>query len=256
MKQTFALLICLPLAAAAAPIFPNSVASNDIDFITADDPSVLNCIQFIGKSRQEMPSKLRDGLFMEGVFVVEARYNDGTSVPLWLDPNIGDADTLLLYAEQVGHRIGQLPTLMRAPLRHIVINAGDAAASEEKDGGFFILYTDNIDTRLANHDLSETIFHEAAHVSLQDDWIITNDWDDAVNADSGFITDYAASDPGEDFAESALFAYTYLRHPERLPPAVKAAVENTILNRVNLFDNIIIQWAPHTDPVGPVQDCT
>jgi len=256
MKQIFALFICLPLTATAAPIFPNSVVSSDIDFITPDDPSVFACLQFIERSRQEMPSKLRNDLFMDDVFVFEARYRDGTIVPLWLDPTIGDLATLTTYAETVGHRIGQLPTLMRAPLRHIVINAGDAAASAENDGGFFMLYAGNIDTRLTNHDLSETIFHEAAHVSLQNDWIITNDWQDAIAADPGFITDYATTNPGEDFAESALFAYTYLRHPERFPPAVKTAVETTIPNRVNVFDNIIIQWAPHTDPIGPAQDCT
>jgi len=255
MQKRLSLLVLLPTAVFADPIFPNSVVSNDIDFIQPSDPTVFQCAEFANRSRQEMPSTLRSGLFMDDVYVFDTQYSDGTSVPIWVDPQIGDRATAENYVTTVAQRVGQLPTLMRAPLGHIVINAGDAAATAEEDGGFFILYADNIDTRVSNHDLSETVFHEAAHVSLQNEWLATNDWQDAVKADAGFITDYAATRPAEDFAESALFAYTYLKNPDRLPADVLTAIEETIPNRVNVFDNIIVQWAPHTYSVGPAKSC-
>lgn len=257
MKHIITAALCLlPIVSNAEPIFPSSVTSNDIDFITPDDPSTFHCLAFQNQSRQEMPSKLRDGLFLDNVFVFTAQFSDGTTVPLWIDPNIGNQATVTRYAELAGHRIGQLPTLMRDALTHVTINAGDATAHAEEQGHFFALYADNMDKRISTHDLSETIFHEATHAALQANWIDTNDWQDAIAADTGFITDYAASDPGEDFAESALFAYTYLRNPERLPANVRQAVIDTIPNRVNVFDNIIIQWAPHSYRVNPTQDCT
>lgn len=256
MQKLLSLLALLPTTLFADPVFPNSVVSNDIDFIQPSDPSVFQCLAFTGQSRQEMPSKLRDGLFLDDVYVFATQYSDGTSVPIWVDPQIGDQASAENYAKTVAQRVGQLPTLMRAPLDHIVINAGDAAATAEEDGGFFILYADNIDTRVSNHDLSETVFHEATHVSLQNEWLATNDWQNAVKADAGFITDYAATRPGEDFAESALFAYTYLKTPDRLPADVRTAIAETIPNRVNVFDNIIVQWAPHTYSVGPIASCS
>jgi len=234
------------------PIFRNSVESNSIDFIKQSDPSTFDCLAFEGQSRQEMPSKLRNGLFLDDVYVYRANFTDGTNVPLWLDPGITNVESL---ARDVAFRVGQLPTLLRQPLDHVVINTGDAAASEEADGGFFMLYEDNIRFRMKNHDLSETVFHESVHVSLQSDWLGSKAWRDAVAADPGFITDYATTDDAEDFAESALFAYAYLKHPERLPATVISAIEETIPNRVNVFQNIIVDWAPHVYQVGERRTC-
>ncbi|MEL6571791.1 MAG: hypothetical protein AAFQ64_09045 [Pseudomonadota bacterium] len=237
------LTIWLTIVATAArtdPVFPNSVASNDIDFIKPDDPSTFLSLSFEGQSRQEMPSKLRSGLFLDNTFVFLANFRDGTTVPIWVDPAIGDRSKVTQIAETIAVRVGQLPRNMRAPLDHVVVNAGDHAAQEEADGGFFMLYADNVATRLANHDLSETVFHEAAHVSLQNNWLRTAEWQAAVAADPGVITDYARTNAAEDFAESALFAYTYNRYPERLPAAVRTAVETSIPNRTALFQKIIV----------------
>lgn len=222
------------------PIFENSVASNDVDFITRDDPTTLEGVAFAGQSRQEMPSVFREELFLDDTYVFNASFDDGVEVPIWVDPGIGDQDTAGELAETIATRIGQLPSNMRAGLGHVVVNTGDAAAAEEAGGGFFILYEDNVATRLSNNDLSETVFHESAHVSLQADWLNTPAWRDAVAADAGFITAYAATDPAEDFAESALFAYTYNTNPDRLPDDVRTAVETTIPNRTALFETIIV----------------
>ncbi|MEL6641674.1 MAG: hypothetical protein AAFP98_10240 [Pseudomonadota bacterium] len=228
------------VAQGPGPIFPNSVVSNDIDFITPNDPSAFQNLQFQGQSRQEMPSNLRSGLFLDNTYVFSAQFSDETTVPIWVDPSIGEEAVVADLAKKIAIRIGQLPRNMRAPLDHVVVNAGDHAAQEEADGGFFMLYADNVATRLANHDLSETVFHEAAHVSLQNNWLRTAEWQAAVAADAGVITDYARTNAAEDFAESALFAYTYNRYPERLPTEVRAAVETTIPNRTALFQKIIV----------------
>jgi len=249
-------LLVACMSASASPIFPNSVASNDIDFVKPNDPSVFTCLAFEGTDRMEMPSKLRGGLFLDNTHIFRANFSDGTSVPIWVDPAVGDLTEMEALAKDIALRVGQLPTLMRDPLDHIVLNAGDHSAQEEADGGFFMLYEDNIRFRMQNHDLSETIFHESAHVSLQNEWLPTNDWAAAKASDNGFITQYAKTDDAEDFAESALFAYTYIKYPDRLPNNVRVAIETTILNRVEFFRNIIVDWAPHVYQVGAEQSCS
>ena len=222
-----------------APIFENSVASNDVDFITVNDPSVFEAITFDGQSTQEMPSDLREGLFLDDTFIFNASFADGTTVPIWLDPSIGDQTVVEDLATTIATRVGQLPENMRAPLGHIVVNAGDSAAAEEAAGGFFILYADNVQTRLENNDLSETIFHESAHVSLQGAILTSPEWLEAVAADPGLITNYAGTNAGEDFAETALFAYAYLNFPDRLPPEVIEAIETNIPNRVEALETVL-----------------
>lgn len=223
-----------------APIFENSVASNDIDFITRDDLTTYQSLAFDGQSRQEMPSVFRDDLFLDETFVFTASFSDGETLPIWVDPGVGDQDTANGLAETVALRVGQLPDTMRTGLGHIVLNTGDSAATEESAGGFFILYEDNIATRLSDNDLSETVFHESAHVSLQPIWLDSPEWQAAVAADPGFITNYAMTDPAEDFAESALFAYTYATNPERLPDNVRLAVEVLMPNRAAFFEMVIV----------------
>lgn len=61
MHRSTSLLFAAMLGPASAdPIFPNSVVSNDIDFIREDDPEAGFCLNFVGTSRAEMPDKRTD----------------------------------------------------------------------------------------------------------------------------------------------------------------------------------------------------
>ena len=55
---------------------------------------------------------------------------------------------------------------MRRMLDHVVIHRGNATAFAEYLGHFFVLYSANIKVRIRNHDLEETVFHEAVHATL------------------------------------------------------------------------------------------
>jgi len=51
--------------------------------------------------------------------------------------------------------------------------------------------------------------------------------------DGNYITDYAMNNPNiEDLAETSLFVYTYLKHPERLPEYVSDWMMAKIPNRI------------------------
>ena len=56
-----------------------------------------------------------------------------------------------------------------------MLHKGDGTNSSEDEGGFIILYSDKIDTRVINNDLEETVFHEAAHVTFDIQYVKTSD---------------------------------------------------------------------------------
>jgi len=244
-----------PLAANADPIFPNSVVSNDLEFIRTDDQSVFSCVAFQGTERAEMPDKRNDALFDRGTFIFQANYQDGTSVGLWAHPDFGSQSMALRSVEPVAQAIGKLPTIMRSKLDHVVIHKGDEVAFGEADGHFFVLYSDNIRTRIRNHDLEETVFHESVHATLDAKYLRNRVWRNAQKADDAFITEYAARLPEkEDLAESALFAWTMLVHPRRLPQRVEAQVRKIMPNRLAFFEDLFLK-KPIFHRVGAERGC-
>ena len=102
--------------------------------------------------------------------------------------------------------VGQLPALMRAKLSLVVIHQGDEIAFGEHEGHFIVLYSGNMETRVRNHDLQETVFHEAVHATLEQAHGKSKAWLAAQRADTDYITVYAARLPDrEELPESALY---------------------------------------------------
>lgn len=252
----FLAAICMSAAPALSqPIFPNSVVSNDLEFIMTRDASAFTCIRYQGKARQEMPDKRGGDLFANGVHTFEARYADGTAVGVWVHPRVGSESKAGTYAERVAQAVGKLPTVMRSVLHHVVIHEGDETAFGESEGHFFVLYSRNIDTRLRNHDLEETVFHESVHATLDSTYLSDPAWQRAQRRDGGFVTEYAQNNPGkEDMAESALFAWAMLQHPGRLPSNVERQARQIMPNRLGFFKDVLMS-KPTFYKVGNVGGC-
>ena len=233
------LILCTLMPASAAPLFPNSVVSNDLEFITTDDPGVQGCIKYTGTKKQEMPDKRSDELWVRGVYTFSARYQDRTRVNVWVHPQVGSREQAYKVAMQTLGPVGKLPHFMRNKLDHIVIHKGNESAFAEADGRFFVLYTENMATRIANHDLEETVFHESIHATMDKKYSRNKSWLKAVQQDNDFITRYAASRPNkEDLAESALFAWTIINHPGRLPDHIEAKARKIMPNRLAFFEKL------------------
>ena len=114
----------------------------------------------------------------------------------------------------------------------------------EDKGHFFVLYSENVKKRIRSHDIEETIFHESVHATLDDDYLGNADWIEAQKSDGAYVTRYAAERPDkEDMAESALFAYTILYHPGRLPEDVERQVKALMPNRLAYFDTLFDELA-------------
>ena len=237
------------------PIYENSVVSNDLEFIRSGDLGAFACIRYDGEFRVEMPDKRGGELFADGVFVFTAEYMDGTSVGIWVHPDVGSESNARELALQAAEPVGELPTIMRLRLDHVVIHMGNETAFAEHLGRFFVLYSMNMATRIRNHDLEETVFHESAHATLDHPWRESTRWRNAQRADGGFITRYAESRQSEDLAESALFAWTLLIHPGRLPEWVEQMVWLIMPNRVLFFEEIFVESGPVFQPIGPAGSC-
>lgn len=243
--------------AAAAPLFENSVVSNDIDFIMVSDPAVPACVRYIGQLEKEMPGALDNSdLMAPDVFTFEVTFLDGSQVGIWVHSSVGSKENAQGLAGQLLGPLGRLPSVMRQGLSHVVVHSGYHAAFGEHLGHFFVVYADNMQARIDTHDLEETVFHESVHATLDADWSESPEWRRAQESDGDFITEYAAENPdGEDLAETALFAITYLRHRDRLPLDVVRGVETVVPARLAFFEMIFAAPEPDLSGAEQPQDC-
>jgi hypothetical protein len=138
---------------------------------------------------------------------------------------------------------------MRETLSHIVIHAGEETSFAEDQGRFFVLYTGTIARRIAAGDLQETVFHEAVHATLDVPFASDSAWRAAQAQDGAFITRYAERWPQrEDLAESALFGWTVLAQPGRLPADIERQVRLLMPARLKVLEAI---YAGDIDIVPP-----
>ncbi|MEL7338936.1 MAG: hypothetical protein AAGM67_00515 [Bacteroidota bacterium] len=215
------------------PLFPNSIVSTEIDFIRSTDPDAFVELVYIGREDKEMPDKRSDDLFDINTFVFEASFTNGKKVEIWAHSDFGSIMAAQEYAEKLCGRLGKLPEFMRDVLKHVVIHKGDEGAFAEKDAQFFVLYSDNMDLRISNNDLEETVFHETVHVALDLPYATSESWLKAQNKDRSFITEYAQDYPmREDLAETAIFVYTLQRYPSRLSVEIEEWMATNIPHRL------------------------
>ena len=184
-----------------------------------------------------------------GAFLFVAHFNDGTRVA-------GDRRRLqdpgqrppggLRYTP----RLGKLPTALRRGVERVVIHKGGENVTAFSDVGLIVLYSDNATKRIGTHDLEETVFHESVHAAWDKTHAKSAEWQDAQKKDGGYITDYARKDPqGEDLAESALFAYTLLHHPDRIPKEEAARIARIIPNRIAFVEKLLPKDKPLHFPI-------
>lgn len=224
---------------AVAPLFVNSIVSTNIDFITASDLDTYDSIQFVGLDNKEMPDSRNNQLFDTNTFIFNVTFTSGLDVEIWAHSSFGAVSAAQNYAEKLTSRLGKLPLFMRNQLSHVVLHKGDAGAFAESEANFFVIYSDNMDVRIANNDLEETVFHETVHATLDATYLNSSEWIQAQQLDDAFITQYARNNPDkEDMAETALFIYTMVKHPGRLSQDIETWVLTNIPNRYSFLETI------------------
>ncbi len=234
--------------AAASPPF-GSTADTVFDIITADDPSSFACLSFEGRETRQMWDKRRDNEFDLNVFLFRAYFRDGPAIDIIVNPEFATRDRAEAEARRYTRPLGQLPMVLRQGIRQFGIHDGEPTYSAGP--GKIFVYAGRTTLRISENHLEESLLHESVHASLDADHAAAPGWIAAQQADPGFVTAYAARHPErEDLAETALFAYAFLRHPDRFPPVDSADVRAIAPARLAYLSRVLDAQVP----TGPVPE--
>lgn len=245
-----------PSRACAEELYASSVVGTDFDFILGSDPDTFLCLEFKGQGPREMPDKTGDTSLFQQAFIFVSYFSDGTSVDMAMDIDFETKERARKEALRYTPRLGKLPTSLRRGVKRLVVHKGNQNATAFSDVGLIVIYSDNATRRIETHDLEETIFHESVHASWDKTHANSAAWRAAQKSDGTFVTRYARKKPdGEDLAESALFAYTLVHHPGRIPTAEAVKIKNAIPARIAFVEKLVPPGKPIHYQVAPRYAC-
>ncbi len=248
------MLPCLALAQDLADTPFSDTAGTVFDIITEADPSVLSCLLPRGQAPRQIWDKRVDGEPVVEAHLFLAKYGDGAEIEIGINPEFPAARAQEL-AQRFALILGQLPSSLRAGIRRFSVHDGDEGF--HAGTGQIVVYAGRADQRASYAHLEESVFHEAVHASWDEAHRLAPDWKAAQAADGGFLTDYAAESPErEDLAETALFAFAILHHPDRLPPADTADTLRAVPNRIEYVARLLPQDQPLTVLAAAAPDCS
>lgn len=226
--------------ALADELYSSSVVGTDFDYVRDNDPDTFKSLEFKGKGLEEMPDKSGDAPLRQEAFRFLASFSDGTQIKINVDADFKTKAAAKVEALRYTPRLGKLPTSLRRGVERVVVHKGNPDTTAFSDRGLIVLYSANATKRISTHDLEETIFHESVHAAWDGLHAKSKGWLAAQKADGKFITRYARKNPkGEDLAESALFAYTLIHHPKRIPAAEAAKVRAAIPARIAFVKTLL-----------------
>ena len=164
----------------------------------------------------------------------EATFADGLSLEVRVNPEFHRERGEQL-AQQYMAAFGQLPTELRRGMQSFDIHDGRRPFG---GGGRNVL----VHVKMGEHYLergilTETLFHETVHATIDRQLKRDSQWLAAQQADTKFISNYAADNPTrEDLAESLLLCIAIVQRPERLPEGMASLLKTTIPNRIRFFE--------------------
>ena len=232
-------------ASTEAQEYGSSVVGTDFDYITDADPSCFESVEFQGVGKFEMPDKTAERELFQPAYGFLAKYKDGTRVHLAIDAAFKSEVAARQEAEKYLVRLGKLPTALRKGVERLVVHKGKPDTTAFSDQGLIVVYSDNTARRIKTHDLEETLFHESVHAAWDAEHRNSKAWKQAQEADGVFITNYARKNPRtEDLAESALFAFALIHHPERIPAKEAADIRAAIRARIRFVETLLPKDKP------------
>lgn len=198
------------------PIFSSSV-DPVFDIIRIDDPSAFVCMEYSGRNKRKIWDKRVNGEPYVKTFLFTARFSDGHTIEIAINPEFESIISALLEASFYTTALGQIPSTLRAGIQTFSVHKGDEGFHAGTGG--MVFYSGTARLRVEQNHLEESIFHESVHTSWDEQYRQSDNWLKAQKADRSFLTDYGKKFPQrEDLAESALLAYALIHHPSRIPP--------------------------------------
>ncbi len=204
----------------------------DADIITPDDPTSFIDLEINAESAEEES------------YHYTAIFSDTANVEL-LTYGFSDEPSAREVALKVAKAVGSIPASMKPGLKQINIHFGDGRANANASLGLINLQS--LSSSFINY-LEELLAHEAAHISLDNRYRASSDWQYAQTIDPTFISNYAQSRSGtEDIAESVVPYLAYRYRPQRISKADYASILKAMPARIAFFDRELGNLAPFTD---------
>ena len=224
------------------------------DIIRTSDESTLSCLEYIGRGDRRIRDKRINGEPIVNAFLFVARYSDGANIEIGINPEFDALEKAKAEAQRFAYPLGQLPTLLRAGIRRFSVHMGKKGF--HAGTGHVIAYSASADNRASYNHLEESLFHESVHASLDKDHRLSDGWKRAQASDGQFLTSYGARSPErEDLAETALFAFAILHHPDLFPPADTEATMRTVPHRIEYIKGLFPPGKPLVYRIGDAQTC-
>ena len=276
LAGAFVLVLLAAPPVLAEPPFRGTVwVSSEI--ITSEDPSGLTGVSYTGRGDRTIWDYRVFDWIVVNAYLFEARIK-GRSVEFQVNPEFDSVDAARAEVDTYALALGRMPAVLLSRVEKVHVNAGNPEhpdaerfgrldrrgnpggqpATRVFGGNYYdrsiTVHTGYGQQTLRRGFIEEVFFHEGAHVSLQNHQDAPG-WRAAQEADGEFISDYARDHPdGEDVAESVLLYFALRHRPARLSDRDRAAIEETIPNRLTYFDALSLDWSPYAAAVAPFTD--
>ena len=240
------------------------------DIISSADRSGLTGVTYTGRGdRSIFDYRILDWITVNA-YLFEARIY-GRSIEFQVNPEFASVDAARAEVDTYALALGRLPAVLLSRAEKVHVSAGEPGHPDTRlrgrfggrvpkvfgavpSDGAFIIHTGSGQRHLRDGFLEEVLFHEGAHVSLQNHQDAPG-WRAAREADGEFISDYARRHPdSEDVAESLLPYFALRYRPGRLSASQRAAIREAIPNRLEYFDGLALDWSPYIGRAGSLAD--
>ena len=249
----------------ASPVLadPPFVTGPWAHLITDTDATGLSSVTYSGRGeRRFFDFRLREWITVNA-YLFDVRMW-GRNIEFQVNPEFGSVDAARAEVDTYAAPLGRMPSGILSRVKSVHINDGEPGHPDldksshlnafRRDpkifGGSYgdnsvTVHTGSAQRYLRVGILEEVLLHECAHVTLQNHQHEPG-WREAQEADGEFITNYARDNPDrEDVAES-LVAYFALRYrADRISARVRAAIADTIPNRMEYFGGLALDWSPY-----------
>ncbi len=233
-----ALIVLAPMAMAEPPF--GGTVYVEADVITDNDPSTFRNVAYTDLVEDTHWDHRLEDTEDEGENTTDyhrftAMFRTGNNMQIDVNSEFGSAAKAEKVARIYAYIVGQMPALMRANMRQLVIHktGDDWSANAE---GHMTIHHGNYAGEKADGALEESMFHEGGHTTIDALVEGTWAWKRAVRADGEYISTYAKdSDGSEDVAESFLMYYAWAMRPDRLDPEDLELIEAVMPNRLKYF---------------------
>jgi hypothetical protein len=246
-SRAFLILLALIVGrpwAQAAPPFAGTIFL-DPDIITAEDPTLYLDLTDAGQGDRLVFDRRVNRFITINAYLFTARYQTGRSIEFQVNPEFGSQSEARDQALKYAPIVGRLPVVLLKDADSVTLHLGH----QPFGGGNrnILIHTAQADAYVADGILEETLVHEAAHTSLDEDHAASSGWLAAQAADPDFISTYARDNPTrEDVAETFLLYLASRHRSDRISADLANTIATTVPNRLAYFDARNFNLSPIT----------